>query len=1005
MKRGLIILGSFFLFLLTTALVIPIFLKDSVLQKVNNTIDASIRAKVEFADIDLTFFKSFPHLTLIVEEVSIAGIEQFEGDTLISASHIAISLNPFQAILSDKPSIKRVELDDPKFLIKILDDGSANYDIAVPSEAESSGEPEYSLEVKNWTIVDGDLTYDDQQSGLLLNLKNINHAGSGDFTQDLFDLQTSTKADIALLQFSGINYLTNKELSADATLAMNLGESKFAFRDNKISLNDFTFGFDGWFAMPNDSDNIVMDLTFGTTKNSFQSLLSLVPGIYGEGFENISSDGQIIFKGAINGTYNEHQLPAFDLQMQVEDGMFKFPELPSAVEHVNLSMSIENNSGDLGKTQIEINPMHIEFGENPLDGSLSIKGLATPEIKADLNVAVDLADITSLFPVDGTTLRGQYDLSLNAEGVYDSVNQKFPVVQASMTLKDGFIKSDQFPTSLEQFQFTSEVVNLSGKLSDTRIEIPQFDFVMDGEKFGGHLTLINPDDYSWDLKVAGGVDLGKIAQVLSLQEMELAGVLRGNLESIGTLSSLDAAQYQDIPTAGDFVLQNFSYNDQDLLYPIEITTGRATFNPEQIVLTDVKVKSGTSDISINGELSDYISYMFSEEVPVRGALKVVSDHINMNEWMTETNSTAEEQDLSVMEIPTNLDFTLSASAGNVLYDNMTLRNVKGDILIKHGKAYLSDLSFNSLGGGFLVSGTYDPTDLKNPSFAFEVEMQEVAFREAFNTFNTVKVLAPVTQIIDGDFSSSFKIDGNLQQDMMPNLSTLSGKGLLNIATAALSAADSKLIKGLSEMTSFNDAPGGITMKDVIMAVKIEDGQMDVAPFTVLYGDYETKVSGSTGIDGKINFNLDMEVPAGTLGASVNNAIATLAGNNQPVDDKINLNLNLGGTYQEPKFMLGGASKGSTASQAKAAFDQRKQETKDSINRIASEESEKLVQSAQQQIDSLFTKGDGDTTNVNIAKEATKEILSKENVDNVLNLFKKRKSQSQDQNETDDNSNQ
>ena len=34
----------------------------------------------------------------------------------------------------------------------------------------------------------------------------------------------------------------------------------------------------------------------------------------------------------------------------------------------------------------------------------------------DMNTSLDLAELTGMFPMEGTTLKGTYDLSLNAEG-------------------------------------------------------------------------------------------------------------------------------------------------------------------------------------------------------------------------------------------------------------------------------------------------------------------------------------------------------------------------------------------------------------------------------------------------------------------------------------------------------------------------------------------------------------------------------------------------------------
>ncbi len=42
----------------------------------------------------------------------------------------------------------------------------------------------FSLAIKKWQIIDGNLTYDDLLNWNYISLQGINHTGSGDFSQD-----------------------------------------------------------------------------------------------------------------------------------------------------------------------------------------------------------------------------------------------------------------------------------------------------------------------------------------------------------------------------------------------------------------------------------------------------------------------------------------------------------------------------------------------------------------------------------------------------------------------------------------------------------------------------------------------------------------------------------------------------------------------------------------------------------------------------------------------------
>ena len=165
-----------------------------------------------------------------------------------------------------------------------------------------------------------------------MELEEVDHSGSGDFTLEVFDMDTKTHANSVTMSYDGEEYLTRKTVDLEMVLNMDLNEFKFTFKENVAKVNDFSMGFDGWFSMPDE--NMHMDIGFGTKNNSFKSLLSLVPGAYTADFADIKTSGSLQFDGFVRGTYNATEMPAFNFNMKVADGMFQYPDLPTAVTNI-----------------------------------------------------------------------------------------------------------------------------------------------------------------------------------------------------------------------------------------------------------------------------------------------------------------------------------------------------------------------------------------------------------------------------------------------------------------------------------------------------------------------------------------------------------------------------------------------------------------------------------------------------------------------------------------------
>ncbi len=58
---------------------------------------------------------------------------------------------------------------------------------------------------------------------------------------------------------------------------------------------------------------------------------------------------------------------------------------------------------------------------------------------------------------------------------------------------------------LQDLHFNSNIKNTTGNMSETVVQVNDLSMLMDGEKFAANLLLQNLDDYTWDLKVKGGI--------------------------------------------------------------------------------------------------------------------------------------------------------------------------------------------------------------------------------------------------------------------------------------------------------------------------------------------------------------------------------------------------------------------------------------------------------------------------------------------------------------------
>jgi uncharacterized protein involved in outer membrane biogenesis len=937
MKKGLkwtlIILGGLLVLILAAALILPIAFKDDIKAAIDKELAKSVNADVVFdADnFSLSFFRHFPNITAQLKDLGVLNRAPFEGQILFATEEFEVEVNLKDILFGDQLRVKGISLIKPVINIKVNEDGKANYDIVIPSaDSAKADEPQedFSFGIDHWEIVDGDVSYDDRTLPYLLIIKGMNHSGSGDFSQDVFDLTTHTTADTVTTSFDGVEYLTNKQAEIDATVTISEDYSKYAFKENAIKLNDFGMSFDGSVKMnENDFD---MDLTFKSPDNSFKSLLSLVPGMYSKNFNNIDTKGDLAFSGAVKGKYSEKQIPAFNLNLLVKDAMFKYPDLPTSVNNINVDLLVDNKDGVIDNTVIDLKKLHLDFGSNPVDARALITKMYPTNVDATVAAKLNLGELSKMFPMEGLEMKGNYAINLTAKGVYDSLKKVMPAVDASMSLANGYVKSSEFPLPIQDLHFNSTIKNATGKMESTVINVNDLSMLMDGEKITADLLLQNLNDYNWDLKVNGSADLEKITKVFPVEGMALTGKVKANIQTKGKYSDLQAEKYDRLPTSGTASLADFKYTSKDLPYAVTLSQASMAFDPRKIDLQKVDGKIGRSDFSVTGSVVNYLGYVFGDNNVIKGNVNFNSTLLDLNQFMSDTEETtsADTASYGVIPVPKNIDFVLKSSIKTIKVMDFTMTNAAGDVIVKEGIANLSGLRFNMLAGSFVVNGAYDTRNLAHPKYDFALKIENVSIRQAASASTLVQTYAPIAGLVNGNFSTDFKLNGELLPNMMPNLTTVNGGGLIKIAQAALK--ESKILSSITSLTKLEDT-NEVTFKDVLMSTTLSNGRLSVKPFDVKFGNYKTTVAGSTGLDKSIDYTLKMDVPAGKLGSQLNSFIASKTGAKTDPNGTIPITIGLGGSVTNPT--------------PKLVMDEQKEQVKEAVVATAKEEGAKAVEKA------------------------------------------------------------
>ncbi len=480
MKTFLKIIGIIVVIIIAAAILLPVIFKGKIVEIAKTEINKNVNAKVEFNDFSLSLFRSFPNFSLGIDGLSVAGTEPFTGDTLANVGSIYVTIDLMSVISGDQYKINRVEIDHADILVKVLESGEANYDIAAGSTEETTpdtpdeGESSFSLSLKNVVISNSSLIYDDAELDTYVEMKGFNHRLNGDLTAETTTLRTKTTADVFTVIYEGIPYLNKTKLVYDADIEADLKNEIYTMSNNQLKINDLALVFEGSVSMLENGYNLI--LTFNAPQTSFKNFLSLVPAVYANDFATVKTSGKLGLGGHVKGVYDDNTLPAFELNLAVDDAMFKYPDLPQAVTDINIRTKIASPGGDADRTVIDVSRFHMQLGQNPFDASLLIKTpVSDPDIKGQFKGTIDLAGIQEFYPLEeGESMKGTFNMDVTLEGKLSAVeNEQYEDFTAigSMLIK-GFdyktgMLSDRVEISNAQLNFSPrylDLVNFKSKI-------------------------------------------------------------------------------------------------------------------------------------------------------------------------------------------------------------------------------------------------------------------------------------------------------------------------------------------------------------------------------------------------------------------------------------------------------------------------------------------------------------------------------------------------------------
>ncbi|PKR80420.1 hypothetical protein CW751_10140 [Brumimicrobium salinarum] len=626
-------------------------------------------------------------------------------------------------------------------------------------------------------------------------------------------------------------------------------------------------------------------------------------------------------------------------------------------------------------------------------------------------------DLLSLVPAfyhtgyESMVAKGSLSLNGFVKGQMDA--EKLPAWDFGAKVNGASIAYPDMPANINNVNIIAGSKFPGGaNLDAMTIDVDQLKASFVGNTIDANFYLKNPmTDPYMKSKVHMDVDLATIGQVYPLAEGETYnGKLTSDLSIDGRMSTLEKEEYDQFNAEGSLRLQDMHYASEDLPAAVDIKNLLFEFSPQQLKLAELKANMGKSDFSMDGEVKNYMAYIF-DEGDLQGVFNYHSNLLDVDEIMpptessTESGSTSEEvettenttvEETEPLLIPEKIDFVLNTSIDKIIYDGMDINDLSGNVIIKNQEAILEGLNMNTLGGSVTLDGKYNTQNKAVPKMDFSYSIKSLNIQSLAENFVTIEKLAPVAKYAKGTISSDFKMTTSLKPSFEPIYNTLAGDGTL--------FSNQVVIEGFEPLKKLGDALEIQKLKkqtfdNLRASFEFEEGKVKVKPFDIKMGKIKTNVSGTTSFEQDIDYTLQMNIPKEEIPGEIlkiaEKAIAKAKNipgfNMKELPANIPITALLTNTITDPKVKtnlkeklleLGGDIKGGVED----FVDDKIEEAKDSVKAVVDEKvdeakkelekkKQELLDAAQKEADKIKAEGKklADKTRAQAEKSAQKTI--------------------------------
>lgn len=859
-------LGIGLILLLSLMFVAPLAFSSKLKEEIKKSANKKLSGELNYSDVNVSFFKHFPSLTLTLNDFSLNGSAPYQKEKFIVAKEVSFGINVPSLVFSKSVNIDEIYLSNSIINVKVNKEGIANYNVYIANKEVKKGDStSTAIKLEKIQIKNCQINYDDQSTKIHFDAFGFNYLGKGDLAKNVFDLYSKAKIDKLNLIYDNEPYMMNKKVDADLITKVNVNSLSFIFQQNNLKINKLPVDFKGKFDFLKEGYNI--NFIVKSNNSNLEDLFTAFPPKYITWLSKTDLHGKTDLKLTLKGQYiaSKSIAPDLNLDLKIRDGFVNYNKSSFPVSNLNLNLSTSLPSLNPSLLVVDAKSLSLNIEKAFLKAKLYVKGMKNPEIDANLNAKIDLEKLNRAIGIPDFELKGMLIGEGKVKGKFDSKNRTFPITNASINLENGYIKTKYYPNPISNINIVSKIENQKGTFQGLKIVLKPAQFTFEGNPVFVEADLNNFDDLVYDVKAKGTLDVSKIYKVFSQKGLNLDGSIKADLVLKGKQSDAQKGNYSKLDNKGTLEIRNIQIVSQYLPKKFLIKEGVFKINQDKMYFNNFLAAYGESDFKMNGYLGNVINFTTSKDGVLRGSFALSSKYINADEFMSSTtvsntNTSTESTPVTetgVIIFPPNFDIQFQANAQKVNFNGLNLKNAKGALKIQKGKLTMQNTGFNLIGCDVNMNASYEGITPKKALFDYDIKATDFDIKKAYKEIKIFREMASAAEKAEGIISLDYKLKGRLNSKMQPVYPSLVGNGIVTVKDIKFHGM--KMFNAVSRKTNFEGIKNPELSKVEIKS-SIKNNIITLERFKFKFAGFRPRIEGTTSLDGKLNLKMRLGLP-------------------------------------------------------------------------------------------------------------------------------------------------